>query len=1441
MSSSVGRNSLIMASGTAASRVTGQIRTILLAAAIGTTGLAANAYQAGSQIPQVIFTLVSGGIFNAVLVPQIVRTLKAKDAEDRLNKLITFAIVLLLGVTLLMATATPLLTRLYVNSGDPGMIALTNAFTLWCMPQIFFYGLYTVVGQILAAKNHFATYAWSSVGANVISSAGFLVFILLFGKADRQPIDFWTNDKIILTAGTWTLGVAFQALILFLPLRKVGIHFKPSWGIKGIGLRAMGPVAAWSVGIVAVDQIAFIFNTRVMTNAPYRAHELFHMNQFEVPGNATYQNANTIYLLPYSLIAVSLATAVFPKISQAVANHDLSGARTDLSTSLRNVGLLMCFFTVAFLVMPEPITLALLPSVSMKEASFIAGPLMSLAVCLPLASAYLIIQRTFYSFEDGKHPFIFVVLQSGIQVLVLSIGQLFISPIYWATMLGAAISIGYALSFPLLVWMLRQRFNGSMDGKRITATYAKALIASGAALVGGLWLRGPAQRMVGIVPNGAPLDMNWFQAIGICVILTVVITVLYVGILWLLHTQELIDVMKSLTLRFAKHHAGNVDNTAVVLSQASTMHSDGGEQTPAVIHQAADARTTQGTEPVPAYPSGDDRIPQDPRRHSQQSNMTAPSAQDADTAHHSSFKHTSTQPTNHHASQALASDTPTSRMTTAPQLRSPMPRMGVENTMKPGLGDIVINRYTLMSQLREEPGLSAWKANDRILAHDCQVFIINNADALPHVNAIASSLALSRNPQFTQVLQLQHREDVAIIVTQLDDGEALSQYCQEDSSRTLSIEAMRAIVAGAAAAAMQLLNSDHETVALSTDTIRITSHGVQLSDAPISPLLDDPTSMLGAASGEQLATRQLAAVLYAMLTDTPSNDITGFDAKQLRFDTPEEFRLICERALGMGNSEGTTPIPLVTLAELTALLGNFVPLTSLQSDDINRPTARGNASVSLVHLRPINQDRLLALPQGISVTEEQLASQLSTNELHLGSNDTGLTNSALSNLNGSIPVKAEDALSEFGQPTQPWWDADIPRNAANRGGTNTSAGSEYENIGFRDIAASEMADIMAHDDPNTGYPLFPDASYDGDSSSFANQHVGVGHHQPTDGDDATIDANGATMQFDFSAMNMANPVGAVGDFSTDPLEATGRIPVIDNNGNIIAPGAESQRALEEEQAARDAAGSAALPPSFTPQPSSSSSSDQAYGEGSNDTNDTNDDDIADAKLFGGFTTKVVAIIAVVIIVIAALGLAIHGLTKQRSADGVTQSGSSQWPQMNLDDVPFGDESSSTTGTENDKSASSDASKTNDKSDTSSTPKKSKASDKITVNTADKNVKAVPTPNLPANTTAFDIDKQEFLTNPGGQRGYAYYMHLSQPQDAYKFIIKIRSSGGTGYLRANATNDPTQGEQVAQFSFDASGTTEVTFTKQVTSQDFLLWVPIDALPNNQLYIDSVQLF
>ena len=123
---------------------------------------------------------------------------------------------------------------------------------------------------------------------------------------------------------------------------------------------------------------------------------------------------------------------------------------------------------------------------------------------------------------------------------------------------------------------------------------------------------------------------------------------------------------------------------------------------------------------------------------------------------------------------------------------------------------------------------------------------------------------------------------------------------------------------------------------------------------------------------------------------------------------------------------------------------------------------------------------------------------------------------------------------------------------------------------------------------------------------------------------------------------------------------------------------------------------------------------------------------------------------------------------------------------------------------------------------------------------DKDSSAAPQPRH-ENNTAFTISSANFLSNPGGQSGYAYYMHLDQPQDAYRMVITIRTSGGKGYIRANTTGDPTQGEQVAEFTFAEGGTTEVKFTKAVNTQDLLLWVPSGSLPQNQLYIEKVEVF
>ncbi len=101
--------------------------------------------------------------------------------------------------------------------------------------------------------------------------------------------------------------------------------------------------------------------------------------------------------------------------------------------------------------------------------------------------------------------------------------------------------------------------------------------------------------------------------------------------------------------------------------------------------------------------------------------------------------------------------------------------------MKPQLGDTISNRYVLVSPLREETGLQVWKASDHVLARDCQLFIVNNRKALQDVNATASMLAISHDAHFTQVLQLQHVGEVALVITQLDAGMSLSEYLTQSS------------------------------------------------------------------------------------------------------------------------------------------------------------------------------------------------------------------------------------------------------------------------------------------------------------------------------------------------------------------------------------------------------------------------------------------------------------------------------------------------------------------------------------------------------------------------------------------------------------------------------------------------------------------------------------
>ena len=108
-------------------------------------------------------------------------------------------------------------------------------FAVICLPQIFFYGLYTILGQVLNAHGRFAGYMWAPALANIVAIAGLVWFQRAGFPTSAAPAD-WTPEMIAILAGSATLSIVVQALSLVIPLRRIGFRYRPVWGIRGHGL-----------------------------------------------------------------------------------------------------------------------------------------------------------------------------------------------------------------------------------------------------------------------------------------------------------------------------------------------------------------------------------------------------------------------------------------------------------------------------------------------------------------------------------------------------------------------------------------------------------------------------------------------------------------------------------------------------------------------------------------------------------------------------------------------------------------------------------------------------------------------------------------------------------------------------------------------------------------------------------------------------------------------------------------------------------------------------------------------------------------------------------------------------------------------------------------------------------------------------------------------------
>lgn len=517
-SSNVGRAGAIIAAGTMTSRILGLVRVVVLIQAIGTLTLSANAFSTASTVPNTVYTLIATGALTAVLVPQITKAALARDGgATYINRLVTLTIVGAAAITLLAALVTaPLIMWLGTNWNDPSQVSLAISFAYWLLPQILFYSLYTVLGEVLNARSVFGPYAWSPVLNNVINIAGLLGFIWVFGGYPDSftGVEVWNVSGEALVAGSSTLGVAVQALMLFFFWRRAGLRFRFDFRFRGIGLGTMGKVATWTFLSVLVTQIVGLVNTQVMNNSG--AGEA---------GVAAWQNASLIFVLPHSIIVISLVTSRFTRMSEAVHSGNLRALVADVRESARLAIVSMVFFTAAMTVLAYPITRMIMFRASIETIDPVVFLLLASLVGLVAFSLLFVFNRGFFALSDTRTPF-FVQLGQSALTLAVAFACTFLPSSIITITLTLAVSVLFWLQMITTFLLLRRRI-GVLGGRSILMAFWQSL---GAALVAGLVGSVAFGRMGGTDIDGFAMG-GFFSAFVTCAVVTILMALIYGGLL----------------------------------------------------------------------------------------------------------------------------------------------------------------------------------------------------------------------------------------------------------------------------------------------------------------------------------------------------------------------------------------------------------------------------------------------------------------------------------------------------------------------------------------------------------------------------------------------------------------------------------------------------------------------------------------------------------------------------------------------------------------------------------------------------------------------------------------------------------------------------------------------------------------------------------------------
>lgn len=492
----VARSSLVMGAGSLVSRVTGFGRTVVISAAIG-AGLLGNSYTTAQYFPQMIYELVLGGVFAAIILPLFVKSHKndADGGDAFASRMLTLALLVLGGAALVVTLAAPLIASAMAEEAQHDLVTRLSYLML---PALMFYGLFAILSGVLNSRERFGAPMWVPIINNlVVITVGAVFFFVYTREAvpDAEGRLFDSADQVgtgmlLLLGGGTTAGVVIQVACLFPALRRAGFRWRLRFDFSRLPLRDIRRMAAWTLLFVAANQVAVM---AVLKVANVAAGEADADGPF-VPGTTVYNNTYLMMMMAHGIVGVSVITALMPRMTRAADDRRLRDLADHLSGGIRMAAFLLVPIAAAFIALHEPFARAIFQwGAYSPEEAYATGLVLAVAgaVLLPFSVSQLQIYA-FYAQTDTRTVALF-----NLPVVAIRIGGYLLAfallPLEWVVVgLFAANGLSYLVSLLLSMGLLRKRI-GLLGMRKVAVgmvrTTAAAALAGGAAYAG--WVAWP--------------------------------------------------------------------------------------------------------------------------------------------------------------------------------------------------------------------------------------------------------------------------------------------------------------------------------------------------------------------------------------------------------------------------------------------------------------------------------------------------------------------------------------------------------------------------------------------------------------------------------------------------------------------------------------------------------------------------------------------------------------------------------------------------------------------------------------------------------------------------------------------------------------------------------------------------------------------------------------